>query len=280
MSYYRRRRIRRLTVLFLCFCAAGALGAQVYRIGLRRSRVMTEAMRQQAVVSYSRGDYENAVAQFAQYFDKSHAQETDPAAVFAYAEARLRVPEDRNQQVYDAIQLFERYLAAPDDDEQHRTEARHQLLKLYVQAWYSDEAVKLAQTILQDNPRDADALKARVQALDEKKDEQGALAACRQFNRVLPGDFWGQRVTVYLMKQTGVPAADLIAYARALQQAHPSDPMFEMVLGIAYQLAGDEAGRNKWLAAAASHTPTDPDLVSDLADRLDRSDLFADADAL
>lgn len=278
--YNRRRRARRLAVLLLCFCAVCAAGLEVYRIGLRRSRAMTDDLRRAAVISYGKGDYPGAVVQFAEYFDKSHAQETDPTALFAYANARANVAAPRMQHVYDAIQLFQRYLASADDSEQRRAEARRTLLHLYVQAWYSNEAIELADRLIQSNPNDADAWKAKIQALDEKKDERGALASCQTLNRIAPRNFWGQRVTVYLMKQAGATDKDLISYAQDLQRSHPGDPLFEMVLACAYELIKDADQQRKWLHLAAEHTPTDPEVVGELADRLDRNEMFGDAGAV
>ncbi len=272
----RPKTLRRLLILFaILFVVAGLIGI-FYRRSVRRNFAQLQKMHDEAMNAYQAGDYVNAVDLLAAYRAKAPATGVDPAAEFAYGVSRIHVELPDGRHIKEGIRTFEQYLqnTKPDD-----SAAQHELLRLYVRAGYRPEAVHLADDMLARGPGDTEVLELKTIALIGQHNPQAALAVSQTLNQVDPLNLKGHLFTVYLMGETGVPPETVIAHAGELQKSHRDDPRFDVLLAFAYEQGKQSAESIKWLKSAAGHDAPDAPFVGELVARLDRAELYADADA-
>lgn len=296
--YIRPKTKRRLLVLLGVVSAAVGLLFWAVVATSHRDTIANEALRVQAMAAYNTGDFATAVTLLEDYRDRTASQHSSFWAVmidevsrsiyrdktagpagaieveFAFGQSCSLIPLPARQ--HDAIHTFEHYLQAlkPGD-----VPAQHELLKLYVGNRYYVEAVHLADEILGKNPRDGDALQQKVLALFFQHKLDLALAMSRQLNEIEPLNLQGQINTLSFMKQAKASNDELIAHAEKLREAHDKDPRFEMLLGLAYELAKQDEPAIKWLRSAAARNPTDAEFVALLARQLDIAGLYPEAAA-
>lgn len=273
----RPKTVRRLMILFAVLAVfAGAIVLLILR-ATRRQKAEVAGMRESALKAYRMHDYAVATAQFNAYLTRSHTENTDAEAVFDYADSRANTPYEGNRQVYDAIGLLQHYL---DLDPADSRDASHKLLKLYLQARYHKEARTLAAKLLSRNPRDVEALRGQVQALDGENNPSDALAAVQKLNAVDPENLTWQLTELRLMAEAKRPNEGIVAHARQLLDAHPDDPRFLTLLAVAEESSGDSAGAMKLFEAAAKRPPVDPDSVIEIIAKLDDASRFDLSDDL
>jgi len=269
--HIRAKTVRRLLVLFLAVAVVSGAIAIWLSLSIRRQRLQSARLRQDAFAAYQAHDYEKAVSLFSQYLTLSHSQDTDPEAVFAYGDSRMNAPMEGGRHVYDAINIFEHYLRLASDGPH---DARHLLLKLYVQAHDNREARDLSAGLLTKNPSDAEALRGAVDASEADRHYAEALADCQRLNILAPFDLTWQRRELNLMAELNQPAAQVLEHARNLLAAHPNDPRFQVLCALAYRYAGDQANFAKSLEAAAKLPPAGADVVLQIVDLLDVNQQF------
>src|SRR5258707_5544366 len=223
--YIRPKTLRRLLVLFVGLLLVVGVGALVYFTRQRSDAAEVAQLRTEAMATYQSGDYAKAVTELGEYLHKAKAQDTDPEALFAYGKSRVSVEMPRSRQLFEGVRIFQHYLEIkPGDDK-----AQHALLDLYAKLQYNTEALRLADELLARNPRDIDAMKSKIIALNNQRKFDDALSISRRINELAPQDLVSQIMTLQLLDQLQTPPAGLVSHAEALRQAHRDDPRFEVL---------------------------------------------------
>lgn len=271
----RPKTLRRLLILFgvLLAIVGGILALILLSIHKRDAELA--ALRQQAFAAFEQKDYSHSVGLFSDYLARSHRQDKDPDAVFAYAKSRANTPMDNSRHIFEAAGVLEQYLQQRPDD----LEAQHLLLSLYGKVLYNKEAKSLAAKLLARNPNDVEALHAQISALANEHNLSEALAQCQKLNRLAPLDLASQLRELELMNALKTDPAAILAHAQALRTEHPGDSRFEALTAAAYQYAHDPQDMRRAMEAAAHLPPADPDsavLIATMLDRAGRFDLSAD----
>ena len=138
---------------------------------------------------------------------------------------------------------------APDN-----IDVSHHLLQLYEQIDYLTEAQRVAKDVLDRDPNDVEALRVKAEALARSNKYADALAVSQKLNEVAPLDLDGQMQTLDLMSTMKRPKTEIMAHYQQLQAAHPGDPRFEFLIGLAALSTDDQPTALKWLRQAA-HAP-------------------------
>ena len=265
----RRRVLILMAVLILAGCGLG--GLYVRRQAQRSQRAQEH--RAEGIAAFEEGRYRDALDGLGHYLKRN---EQDVEVMYRYAQARLRVPASGNAHIPRAIGVLQRVLQLEPD----YPRARHDLLDLYVQVRYSSEALDLAEAILARDPVDHEALRAKAICLARLRRFDQALPFARQSLEADGSDLAMQLLFLDILKQLDRPVPELVAWAQNLRDAHPDDPLFELVLGHAYRLAYDRKNAIKWLRSAAAHAPPDDAFIVTLVRAFDEMQLFTDSIAL
>jgi tetratricopeptide (TPR) repeat protein len=269
----RPKTIQRLVILLGVISVLVTASIAVWVSHQRGKQRQLAEDRKLGVAAYQSGDYALALDRLRSY---TAAFPDDYEALYAYGVSRLRVETGSFRHVAEARQVFEQLLRMRPDD----LNAAHFLLDLYVRFRYVPEVLSLSSTILQKDPADVAALRAQTDALAYTGKTQQALAAAEKLNQVAPTDLPGLVQTYTLLVKLNRPPSEVLERFARLQQAHPDDPRFEMMLGAAAQYAGDKPAALKWLRAAAAHPLSDPVFVQTLTGMFDRLRLFGESQAL
>lgn len=273
----RPKTIRRLLILLAAVAVVSGTVVVWVLLSVRRQHAQVLALRNQAIAAYDARDYPRAVTLFDQYFARTHSKATDATALYDFGKSRSLVPMDGNRQNYDAAALLRQYLDIEPADPH---DARHLLLKLYVQTHYNIYARDLANELLRRDPKDHEALSALVQSLVNDQEFAQALPVCQRLNKIAPLDLLSQREELQLMSELNMPGDQIVAHARQLLEAHPGDPRFEVLMAVADGYARDDANAARLLDAAAKLPPADADSVLQIISLLDENQKFALADDL
>ena len=262
-----RRRVTILVLIFVVTCAA--LVTLYLGIQYRRDRNALEH-RHTGLEAFEAKNYDQAL-ELLPKFIRQHGD--DAEVLYALAQSRLNVEVPRSQHVIGAIGILRRLLAA---NPKHET-ARHELLALYQRVGYNTEALRTAETILEQDSDDLKALRAKTVAQVRLAKYPEALDVLMRLLALDEFDIEMQLLALSLRRQLDEPASVLIEQAEALQGDHPEDPGFELLLGHAHRLNDDHEKTVKWLTAAAARTPTDETFAFLLIRSLDQAQLFRDS---
>jgi tetratricopeptide (TPR) repeat protein len=276
--YLRPKTTRRLLILGAVLVVIGGLAGTMWAINARRSAERIARARESAMDAFRRDDHAAALPHFSTYLTESKTADKGPAeadveALLAYGKSRRAVPLKNEQHIVEAIKVFERYRDLRPDD----PEARHLLLELYPQVKYDEEALRLANRVLADDPADTRALRAKVMALGHQREWDQALAVAERLVAALPNDLEAHHLVQDLMFSRQDPGDRIVARFEALLAAHPDDPRFELLLARAHTMAnrGDEAVR--LLRAAAGRKTGDPEVAAALTRLLEHYRLFKES---
>ncbi|HEX3356841.1 MAG TPA: tetratricopeptide repeat protein [Tepidisphaeraceae bacterium] len=263
----RPKTVRRLVILLAACGVIAAAVASILSYTRHSQENLIQATRTDGMNAYNSGDYATAFEKLHFFISKHH---DDYDAKFAEAVSRNHVETANGQYLKEAKELFEELHSERPDD----IRVSHNLLRLYNQIGYATEGTHLADEVLAHDPNDVEALRTKSAALWQINKLSDAIAVSEKLNDVAPLDLNGQIQTYNLLCLQKRPAAEIVARFQALQQAHPDDPRFEMLLGLAYSNAGDGPNTLKWLRSAAQRTPPDAEFVRLLSRYFDNLKLF------
>jgi tetratricopeptide (TPR) repeat protein len=256
--YLRPKTKRRLVVLLSC--AALIFGSAVALVGIQLHRI--EVRRQQdralAIDAYDKQDYQTAMRWFRRYLLHSG---DDAEALYDYADCRLHVPGPDYGYLIEAKSIFNRYLELRPDD----LMAQHQLLKIYRDLGYDDDAFALALTIIKDHADDLPALDAQIHSLIVQSKYEQALDLSQKTNELAPLDLQEQITTLQLMRALRRPPQQMIDRVEALMKSNPPDARLDLLRAAAADLAGNAADTIQWLRSATALSPNDPQIVLEAA---------------
>lgn len=276
----RRKTKQRVSIILAVLLVLVGTGAVIYVRAANRERARLARLRQDGLAAYAAGEHARSVVLLGQYLDKARAQHTDPEALFAYGRSRM-IHEPTPRHLLESIKVFQTYERLRPTD----AEARRLLLELYPRVGYTEEALKLADDLLGRDPRHVPALRAKARVMRRQAQRgarkyEDALQAAEELNRVAPGDLDGQFLTLYLLLDLHTDPKEIVARYEALQQAHPDDARFELLLAQAYDVAREHDKARRMLKTAAAHAAGDPALVAQIVPALDGVRMFDESLAL
>jgi predicted Zn-dependent protease len=259
---------RRLVVLLsgAAFCTAAVMA--LIAIQLHRHEMIRRGFRDKAMSLYGKGDYVGAMIGFKKYLSQSSG---DAPAIYAYAVSRSEVPEPDLKHLVEAKSIFSRYLEINPSD----ARAQHRLLAIYRKIRYDAEALALANTLLDRNPDDVEALQAKLQAMIDQWQYEPALALSTRVNELAPLDLEAQMTTYRLLAQLKRSPDEMVSRADRMMVEHPQDPRFELLRAVAAGFDGDEKGVEKWLNIAAGRPAPDGQFIEELSGLFERIGMFA-----
>ena len=273
---------RRLIVVAVGLLLVFGAGLGVYLRYLQKFDAAVAAHRKNAMAAYAAGDYAGALPHFDKYLTLSKTAErpagkADTEALLAYGKSRAAIETPSNRHLWEAKNVFERYLALRPGD----SEAQGMLLDIYPKLNHNQEAIGLADEVLSRDPNDTRALRSKTRALIQKgllqepKAFGDALAVAEKLNAVAPLDLNGHLLAQYTLFCLKRPADEVIGRANDLLADHPDDPRFELLLASAYLYADRMEPARQWLKSAASRKAPDVAFVDELVTRLDSVGQFA-----
>jgi Tfp pilus assembly protein PilF len=269
----RPKTVRRLTILLAGFAVLVAIGFALYLRNEHRKAEKLADARRSGLAAFHAGDFRATLDALGPYVARN---KQDPEALLAYGTARSRIEEPNGKHIIEGIAVFNALLSIDPTN----TEARHRLLDLYTQAYYSREAIDLADRVLATDPTDAAALRAKCVGLDRLRKFDEALSVSQRLNDLDPSNLEQQLVTYELMRKLKHTPAELLARATTQQAAHPQDPRFKLLLAMAYGNAGDGAKGKQWLRAAATQPAPDATFVRQMVRVLDSLKMYAESRAM
>lgn len=162
---------RRLFILLGSVAVVVALGATIYTVRMGQIRQNVLKAREAGFAAMSEGDHFTAMHQFGRYL-QHHTSDAD--VTYQYAKARLAVEEPDGRHMVDGARSLRRAMELNPDN----PTVRRELLGVYGQIGFNNEALDLARRMLADDPEDAEALRAQFTALVRLRmyDEADALA--------------------------------------------------------------------------------------------------------
>ena len=260
-------------LVFLCLLGGGAYAYRMHRL-----RVWLDRLRVEGLAAFKAGDYQ-ATLEKLYFYIQEHP--TDAETLYPFAQSRLKVTTPDGKYLVQAASLLVRVLDIQPDN----VEARRTLLDIYGKIERHTEALSTADWLLKKDPKDGAALYAKAVALGRLNRLTEALKVSQQHNEVEPLSLEGQSLTLRIMAQSKVSAAQIHSRAADLLKAHPNDARFELLQGIALQWAPDPSLSLKdnddkvvaWFRKAASRDVSDPTLLTQIAYSLNSCNLYEES---
>jgi len=262
----RQRRRTRLTLLASALVVAVAGVAALYHVQKNRQHVpvLDTAPRDAAVAMVERGEYKDALTAFEPYLNTG---QTTPAVLVAWAEARLNVPLPDGAQVGQAVGALRSVLR----ENPHHTAASLRLLEVLSRypAGVENEIINLADRVLEGDPENADARRARALGLASHKRYGDAARTLDAYLVQRPGDLQMQRLMLDMMRGEKQPDTAVLARARRVRETAEDPGMGDLVLAHADLIAGDRTAARTLLKTAAQRTPSNARLAMQTVQMLD-----------
>ena len=272
----RRRRLQRLTILFLAFVvlAGGVAGLWVFQQQRQEQRKL--ALRTEGLAAYEAGDDATAAARLGDYVDAT--PDAEPEVLLAAAEAALRLPLTGDLHIRRAQQ----WLLRLRQDDPKNDRANDLLLEIAETRQSPEQAVRVAGDILADNPDNQRARLLRAGRLLVRDEPARAMEDLDHHLERHPGDAEGELLRVQARLAMQEPAAEVAAgAAQAVEEAE--DPAEKPGLRLAAAYAKIRADRPaealELLQAAAAEPPVDPKFTVRVARLLDAVNAFPEANA-
>lgn len=266
----RPKTVRRLLILAAAAVViAGTVGVAFTARRHARETQIAEA-RSLGLTAYSTRDYPRALEQLNKYI---LSRPNDVAALYTLGCARMAVETPNREYLFEARLRFGQLLVI----EPTHLPASLKLLEVYEQTNQLGEMLTLADKVLARVPSEPTAMRFRAIALTRLNKPAEARKAWAALVALTPDDLNAHSQLLTSMRQDGVAAEDVIAYAQSIVDQHPSDARFQIPLATAYRDAGDEAKSLAVLKSLAAKPPAQPEAVLELVSMLDRARAFDDA---
>lgn len=265
-----KRRVAVLLGVVVVLC--GTVGGLYVYLQQQKHQKM-QANRENGLAAAEEGDYVRALENLSKYVRKN---KDDAEALYQYGVARREVEKRRNSHLAEALSIFQTLL----DRHPGHKEGRRDLLKLYTKVGYETEARDLANRVLEEEPDNAVALRAKAVALSRLQQFDGALEAARRLVEAEPDTLRHRLLHLTLMQRADRSNEQILDHVQKLHEQSPDDPRFQMMVGYAHGLAGNREKAFEWLEKAASHDIEDTEFIRLLVSQLDRLGRYESAMAL
>ncbi len=268
-------KIRPKTVHRLLILATGAIIVSgTIGIAFTARRYARESQIAQArsigMSAYESHDFGRSLESLSKYI---LSRPNDVEALYALGCARMAMETPGREYLFEARLRFTQLLAI---DPTHLP-ASLKLMEVYDKTNQASEMLDLADKVLARAANQPDAMRFRAIALTRLNKPTDARAAWAALVAVTPDDVNAQSQLLTAMRQDGVAADDVIAYAKKLVDAHPGDPRFRIPLATALRDAGQDDESLAVLRSLTTTPPSDPNAVFELVTMLDRAHAFDDA---
>ena len=178
--------------------AGGVIAARLL-LDWRRARAFDQA-RASGLAAFEQGDHPTCLEVLGPLVGRSP---NDLELVRAVAVSRLRIEEPDGGHLPRAAVLFQRVVELDPDD----LEARKELLRVYPRLGFLRETLDMADSILESNAEEAEALEARVQILAALGRWTEAADACARLVDRDPGSARWKRLQVSTALASGLEPA-------------------------------------------------------------------------
>jgi Flp pilus assembly protein TadD len=279
--HLRPKTVRRLMILGLVFVMLSGVVGTIWAVNRTKAANRVSKAREDAMAAFEKGDYAAALPHFSTYLTGVKSNEKIPGdteleAILAFGKSRQAVPMPRGRHLVESIQTFERYLQFKPGVR----EVQHLLLELYPKVKYNEEALNLATQVLEADPEDVAALRAKVIACTNQHKFKEALAAAETLVKIRPADLQSHAHIQSLMIELKYPPAQILAQYEAMLEKHPKDPSFELLVARAHHFNNDTETAAKFLKDAASRNTSDPDVAAVLTSMLEKYNLFTESNSV
>jgi predicted Zn-dependent protease len=260
-------RRRRLWILAAIVALIAAILGGLYAYQQHRLREQAIAQRQAGLNAYDSAEYKKALHKLGQYI--SSRNDVEPPVLYAYAKARLEVPQARQQHILGALQRLEQL------QQQHfgYKDTADTLMDLYLRTGQNESAVSLAERLLRQDQQHEQALRTTALGHRRLSNPDKALSHAKRALKVSPRDLQMHLLVFDIKRQRGKASA-LVERAEKLREKHPDDARFVFLQAYAYAAAGQAEPFEKWLQRAAAQAEPRPILVRNLLHLLDQVNLY------
>lgn len=267
----RQRRRRRLTILVLAFfLLVGGVTGLWFVQQSRQAAYLTD-LRERGMAAYRAGEDAQAATLLENYLRET--QPGDAEALFAAADAVMRVPQSGSRHIAKARQWLLRLRAVDPGHEAGKA----MILDLADRFYRPNDAISLANDILAGDPDHAEALRVRGLKSARIDNFTDAEADFARYVELRPEDYEVQLMLLQVRDELHVEPDALIAQAQLLVEAHENDPRFEMVLGLTYAMTNQPEEARTWVRSAASRDVPDDQFIRSLTNAFDRLGLYGEA---
>ena len=254
---------RRLVIVLVGSVVITGSAVAFYAVRKQQIRKRHLEWRAEGIAAVEAGDYPTALESLGRYLNRTFY---DVEALYAYSQARRNVVEEKGKHLVDTIRILHRVVQL----DQENKRARRDLLDLYLKAGLSAEALRAAESFLDVNDTDTEALHAKVVALRRLRRFEAALPVSWKYNRLKPEDLGGQVMTLQILHALEEPDEGMILHVDALRMANPDIPRFQLLTAIAYSMIQDDELAKEWCRIAAKGEPVGPQFTRHLVSMLDK----------
>ena len=260
---------RRVLILLLGILVFFGAGAGVYAVRMSQIEATNRERLEAGREALKQGDYFNALHKLGSYINR--ADTPSVKTLYQYARARQQVPEPNGAHVRQAIEHLRRVV----DRRPEHTEAQRDLLELYTKAGFNTEAVEKADDLLNDNPDDAPAVRAKMIALMRMRQHKQALQLADRYTRKLkPLDMEGYQLLFRILDQLDRADQAILKRARRALNENKKSPRAQWIMAYAQAVTQNSEAARKWVKKAASHDKLDPRVATRVVGLLDQLGLF------
>lgn len=249
MAWSRRTRRRILLVTAILVLVVGGVLSARFLLEWRRERAFERA-RADGLAAFERGDLVACLEQLGPLVGRSP---NDLELIRAVAISRLGIEESDGGHVPRAVVLFQRVVEIDPDDLQ----ARRELLRLYPQLGFLRETLDMAESILDVNEGDGEALEAKVRILAALgRWEEAAEVSARLVQNEPASARWKQ-LQVSTALAGGAEPAEVVELAKAWPKGPVEDGLDDLVLAALLSLAGEQDQASVLIDAAIGRGAAD-----------------------
>lgn len=274
MARSTKRRKRILLIVGAIALVAG-LGGGAYALRQRQRDREAELGRDAGRAAFAAGNYPAALDGMGLYLGRLGANGATAADYLLVARARRRIPLPNDKHLISAIRSVQRAIEL----EPSNTEAKAELLSLFMETGMNTEALDLVDLMIAAAPGDVALLRTKCDLLEGHRQFAKALAVSKQINQTAPDDFEGFARTMRLLVASRSSLGEVDTWLASVVAAHPGDGRFDLLRASVCARRLDEANAKICLdrAMAAGLTSKDVSFVRLLVVELDSANRFADS---
>lgn len=268
------RRAKKRALILVVGVAGLAIGVSALFV----ARSMNRERRAQAALvggldAYERRDYLEATDLLGRYISRNR---DDGEMVLKFVESRRRTPMPNNRHLQIATE-WARAAAVAMPDDPRPLEA---LMTLYGERQLLTEYMEAADRLLRIDPRNKEAMLARVAGQAAQGNQDGAFESARQFAEAHPDDWRGHAAMVDVMRRRGDSPQMVRAYIDAVGERKPDDINVALQQARAALFARQREPAIEVMTRATRMRVPDADTLSRVIVMLDALDMRSQADAM
>jgi tetratricopeptide (TPR) repeat protein len=277
MKWLKSTRVKIALSLLLVLLIGAGIGAVIYRRG-HTHRIYLR-WKAEGLAASKAGDHRKAIDDLRSYL-AVYLDDQEALRAYVYSRTLVNVPGDRATATSDVIFALRHLITLESDG----TEDRRKLLGLYQSTGQDTELIDTADEILRVAPNDAEVWAAKATSLAKLEKWNEALPAAQKWSELAPSSVQAEMTALVAMRHTNVPVAAL-AQREMDRRKNPDDPLAAFLVGFALSLdeerltpsTAEGKTADQWLKQASLRPISDPKLVTELANTLERLSLWDDS---